>query len=160
MQVMDPYMDGENLRCELIEKMLEQGIKGGQNPDGSQKNGILSYEKGRITGIWDMDKKDYIPVDTIEGEVAPDLGSLPRGHMPWKEVIRDPDKSGKLESYFKSLAGEQSTAARLASEYGRNSKAIGELLVEKKVAASSADVNTVLLTGFFHAYGPVNDYFN
>ena len=34
------------------------------------------------------------------------------------------------------------------------------LLVEKKVAASIEDVNTVLLTGFYHAYGPVNEYFN
>ena len=157
---MDPYMDGENLRCDLIDRMMKQGVRGGQNPDGSQKNGILSYEKGRITGIWDMDRKDYIPVDTIEGEVAPDLGSLPRGHLPWKDVIGDPDKSAKLESYFKSLTGEQSPAARLASEYGRNSRQIGELLVEKNVAASTDDVNTVLLTGFFHAYGPVNNYFD
>ncbi len=160
MQVMDPYMDGENLRCDLIDRLMEQEVRGGQNPDGSQKNGILSYEKGRITGIWDMDKKDYIPVDTIEGEVAPDLGSLPPGHMPWKDVIRDPDKSGKLESYFNSLTGEQSTGAKLAKEYGRNSRQIGELLVEKKVAASTDDVNMVLLTGFFHAYGPVNNYFD
>jgi hypothetical protein len=28
------------------------------------------------------------------------------------------------------------------------------------VAKSTDDVNTVLLTGFFHAYGPVNDHFN
>ena len=27
------------------------------------------------------------------------------------------------------------------------------------VARSADDVNQVLLTGFFHAYGPVNEYF-
>jgi hypothetical protein len=27
------------------------------------------------------------------------------------------------------------------------------------VARGANDVNQVLLTGFFHAYGPVNDYF-
>jgi 3-hydroxyacyl-CoA dehydrogenase len=55
MQVMDPYMDGENLRCDLIDRLMEQEVRGGQNPDGSQKYGILSFEKGRLTGIWDMD---------------------------------------------------------------------------------------------------------
>jgi len=33
------------------------------------------------------------------------------------------------------------------------------MLVNTEVAASAEDVNTVLETGFFHAYGPINDYF-
>lgn len=160
MQVMDPYMENEELHCDLIDRMMDQGVRGGQNPDGSQKNGILSYEKGRITGIWDMEKKEYIPVDAVESEVGPVLGQLPEGHLPWKEVIRDPDRTGKLEAYFSNLAGEGSAGAMLAKAYGKNSGEIGRLLVNKKVAASTDDVNTVLLTGFFHAYGPVNDYFN
>ncbi len=49
--------------------------------------------------------------------------------------------------------------AKLAVEYGRKSDAIGKKLVADKVAHSAEDVNTVLLTGFFHAYGPVNGYF-
>jgi len=49
--------------------------------------------------------------------------------------------------------------ARLAMDYGLRSKQIGLQLVEDGVAASEKDVNTVLLTGFFHAYGPINNFF-
>jgi 3-hydroxyacyl-CoA dehydrogenase len=165
MQVMNPYMEGEELSCKLIDRFLDQGVKGGQNPDGSQKNGILSYEKGRITGIWDPGNKEYIPADKLEKETGTILGELPMGHIPWKEVIRDPGKEEKLGRYFGKLAeaagrGEAENGAGLAFVYGRNSRDIGQLLVDKKVAGSVDDVNTVLLTGFFHAYGPVNDYFN
>ena len=37
---------------------MEIGVKGGQNHDGSQKDGFLKYEKGRIVAIWDLDKKN------------------------------------------------------------------------------------------------------
>ena len=160
MEVMDPYMEGEELHCGLVDRLLEQGVKGGQNPDGSQKNGFLSYEKGRITGVWDPDKKEYIPADRLEADTAPVLGSPPGGHLTWKEMIRDPRKPEKLETYFSNLSKEKNLGARLAMEYGKNSCSIGKLLVGKNVAGSEEDVNTVLLTGFFHAYGPVNDYFN
>ena len=45
-------------------------------------------------------------------------------------------------------------------EYGRNSKKIAEKLVSDEVALSDKDVNTILKRGFFHAYGPINNYFN
>jgi hypothetical protein len=50
--------------------------------------------------------------------------------------------------------------ADLAKRYGRKSKEIGLGLVNEKVADREEDVNTVLLTGFYHAYGPINNYFN
>jgi hypothetical protein len=50
--------------------------------------------------------------------------------------------------------------AELATRYGRRAKEIGLELVAEKVAARDEDVNTVLLTGFYHAYGPVNTYFD
>ena len=31
---------------------------------------------------------------------------------------------------------------------------------DSKVANNADDVNTVMLTGFFHAYGPVNNFFD
>jgi hypothetical protein len=49
--------------------------------------------------------------------------------------------------------------ADLAGRFGRKSKEIGLGLVKDGVAASEEDVNTVLLTGFYHAYGPINPYF-
>ena len=50
--------------------------------------------------------------------------------------------------------------ARLAEAYGRRSKEIGLELVKDGVAGRDEDVNTVLLTGFYHAYGPINTYFD
>jgi hypothetical protein len=49
--------------------------------------------------------------------------------------------------------------AELAGRYGKRSKQIGLKLVADKVANSEEDVNNVLLTGFYHAYGPINNYF-
>ena len=48
--------------------------------------------------------------------------------------------------------------AELAKTYIRRSNEIGEYLVSSHVAKNKEDVNTVMLTGFFHAYGPINDY--
>ena len=152
--------DDEKLQCALIDRLVEQGVKGGQRPDGSQKDGFLSYEKGRIKGIWDPEKQEYISADQLESEVAFDLGDLPEGHFPWKAIIGDPDKAAKFENYFSSMRKADNPGAKLAVAYGKNSADFGQLLVDKKVAASTDDVNTVLLTGFFHAYGPVNTYFS
>jgi hypothetical protein len=160
MKVMDPFMSDEDMHCDLIERLTEQGIKGGQYPDGSQKDGFFRYEAGRITGIYDPDKKIYIALEEFESDCSKALGPLPDGHVPWKTLVRDRNKKDILKDYFKQLSGSANLGAQLAVDYGRNSCRIGQLLVEKKVAKSTDDVNTVLLTGFFHAYGPVNDHFN
>lgn len=160
MKVMDPFMSDEDMHCDLIERLTEQGIKGGQYPDGSQKDGFFRYEAGRITGIYDPDKKIYITLEEIESDCSKALGPMPDGHVPWKTLVRDRNKKDILKDYFKQLTGSANLGAQLAVDYGRNSCRIGQLLVEKKVAKSTDDVNTVLLTGFFHAYGPVNEYFN
>jgi hypothetical protein len=46
----------------------------------------------------------------------------------------------------------------LAKKYNQRSNEIGKALVNDGVAASDQDVNTVMLTGFYHAYGPINNY--
>jgi len=51
LKVMDPRLPGEGLKSPLLERMLSLGVKGGQDHDGSQKDGLLSYEKGRVTGL-------------------------------------------------------------------------------------------------------------
>ncbi len=160
MKVMNPYMKDEDIRCGLIDRLLEQGVRGGQNPDGSQKNGFFSYEKGKITGAWDPAAKKYLPAEAMEAKAGAALGGLPGGYVPWKDLVRDAGKNMKLDAYFNNLTGSGTLGAKLAMAYGRNSRAIAEKLVALKVAASTDDVNTVLLTGFFHAYGPVNKYFN
>ena len=50
--------------------------------------------------------------------------------------------------------------ADLAERYGRKAKEVGLGLVKEGVAQKEEDVNTVMLTGFYHAYGPINAYFD
>jgi len=156
---MNPYFPSEKLHSSLIDELNNAGIKGGQNPDGSQKNGFLQYEEWKITGFYEPGEKKYLPLEEIKPELDAILGDLPQGMEPWKNLVRDPEKENKLSGIFKNMRTLDTLGARLAMDYGLRSKQIGLQLVEDSIAASEQDVNTVLLTGFFHAYGPINNYF-
>jgi hypothetical protein len=155
---MNPYLPNEELHSALLDKMLESGVKGGQNSDGSQKDGFLKYEKGKITAIYDINKKSYVPVAEIQEKCDKYLGKLPEKLKPWKSVVGAKDKEEIFISYFGELKGMTTAGASLAVNYLNRSKEIGLKLVADKVAFNEADVNTVLQTGFFHAYGPINNY--
>lgn len=159
MKVMNPYLSDEDLHSPLLDKMMDLGIKGGQNPDGSQKDGFLQYEKGRPVGVYDIDKKEYMPISDFKEKADSKIGDPPASAVAWKAVIGDPKKEEKLEKYFDDLAQMNTFGAELAQKYGKKSKEIGLKLVKNNVANSEEDVNKVLLTGFYHAYGPINDYF-
>lgn len=160
MKVMNPHLPDEDLFSPLLDKMLSLGIKGGQNPDGSQKDGFLKYEKGRPIGIFDPNKKDYVPIAGFMNKCDEKLGNLPESSKPWKAIINNPAKSQILESYFRDLKSMKTMGAELARRYVARSREIGLKLITDQVAQNEDDVNTVLLTGFYHAYGPVNDYLN
>ena len=155
--VMQSYTTTENLKCSLLDLMLERNIKGGQFADGSQKDGILKYEKGKITGVYDPEKNIYVPVAELQGKADAFLGFMPEVR-PWKSVVGSPKKEEILKAYFKELRDTKSRGAEFTIAYARRSREIGIHLVNTGVALSEKDVNTVLLTGFYHAYGPVNDY--
>ena len=152
--VMDEHLD-EPLRHEVIDRALEMGVRGGQNPDGSQKPGFLQYEKGRPVAAYDLEKREYVPIDPAWDE---ELGPLPDGFRPWKALTRAADRDQALSAHFGKLAGMDTLGARLAVAYLARSREIGRQLVEMKVAASADDVNAVLMLGFYHLYGPINDY--
>jgi 3-hydroxyacyl-CoA dehydrogenase len=160
MNVMNPYLADEDLHSDLLDKMMEQGVKGGQYSSGAQKDGFLKYEKGRITAVYDPDKKEYVPVDEFAADADKMLGKLPESAVAWKATLRMKNKDEVLTRFFNDLKNSDELGAKLAVKYGRNSKAIGEKLVADGVANNADDVNTVMLTGFFHAYGPINNYFN
>jgi len=157
MFVMNPYTAGEEIHSKLLDKMLEQGVKGGQYSDGSQKDGILKYEKGRIIAVYDPLKTQYVPLAEIKQSVDEKLGELPAAPA-WKAVVGNKAKDDILKPYFAALKSSGSPGAAMALNYAKKSKEIGKHLVSSGVAYNDADVNTVLLTGFFHAYGPINDY--
>lgn len=160
MKVMNPHFPQEDLHSDLLDEMMRGNIKGGQNSDGSQKEGFFTYDKGRITGIYDPEKGAYTPVSEIEASADETLGDLPENHQPWKLVLRSSDRKSFLETYFSNLRKLNTRGAKIALDYGSNSEKIARKLVTDRVAANENEVNTVLLTGFFHAYGPVNNYFN
>lgn len=158
MKVMNPHLKDENLHSDILDKLISQGVKGGQNSDGSQKDGFLKYEKGRPTGVYDPEKKEYIDVSAFSSGVDEYLGDIP-GSMPaWKSIIRDKNKDEILQNYFSDLKSGTSKSAELARRYMKRSVEIGKKLVADNVARREEDVNTVMLTGFFHAYGPINDF--
>ena len=160
LDVMNAYLPGQGLQSEFIDALIEKGVLGGQNADGSQKDGILRYAKGRPSAVYCLGKSDYMPLDPDGWTGAADkaLGALPDGFRPWKTLLGAKDRADALASHFAALAGMDSEGARLAMEYLSASKAIGERLVADGVAADEAAVNGVLTNGFFHLYGPINEY--
>jgi len=157
MSVMDRHLKEETLHCPLLDRLLALGVKGGQYSDGSQKDGILKYEKGRPVAIFDPGTKTYIPISEIQPAVDARLGTLPAAPA-WKSVVGKKAKEEILRAYFGQLKNASGLGAELARFYATRSCEIGQALVSSGVAANENDVNTVLLTGFFHAYGPINNY--
>ena len=160
LNIMNPYFPEEDLHSDLIDQMVEKKILGGQNPDGSQKDGFLKYEKNRPVAVYDLQKSRYVAFDEGDWKAVADqkTGNPPDSFVPWKTLLRDPQRTDKLATYFSNLTSADTLGAQLAVAYLKRSKAIGEQLVATGVANSPDDVNGVLLNGFFHLYGPINDY--
>ncbi|MCK4224812.1 MAG: 3-hydroxyacyl-CoA dehydrogenase family protein [candidate division Zixibacteria bacterium] len=154
------YIKGEDLKDDLLAQMVEKKVLGGQRADGSQKDGFLKYEKNRPAGVYDIEKGEYKMFDPNgwSGELDKKLGGYPEGTIPWRKLLMDPKRGDKLSVYFKNLNASDTLGAKLAKAYLRRSKEIGEFLVKTGVAESDKDVNDVLLNGFYHLYGPINDY--
>ncbi len=159
MKVMNPHLPDENLHSQLLDKMMLSGIKGGQNADGSQKDGFFTYERGKLSKIFDLNAAEYVSFDSIAPDGDLELGAMPENAIAWKSIIRDANQHEKLKSWFHSFQSNENLGAKLALAYGTQSCNIGMKLVNDQVALSVDDVNTVMMTGFFHAYGPINNYF-
>lgn len=93
----------------------------------------------------------------MQAKVDEKLGKLPVAPA-WKSVVGNKAKDEMLRPYFSQLKANTGLGAELTKAYLLRSNAIGMQLVSSGVAFNENDVNTVLLTGFFHAYGPVNNY--
>ena len=158
MSVMNPHLADENLHSPVLDKMIGLGVLGGQYSSGAQKDGFLKYEKGRPVAIYDMDKKEYAPIANFAAKCDALLIDLPKSYVPWKAANFNKAKKEILEKYFAELNTMETMGAKLAKEYNKRSNEIGKKLVADNVANNDNDVNTVMLTGFFHAYGPINEY--
>ncbi len=160
LNVMNPFVTDEELHSDVLDKMMLQGVKGGQMSSGAQKDGFMKYKSGKIVAVWDMHKQSYVELETFKDQCDEMMGELPSSAVAWKSVLKNKKKEDLLTAFFNDLKKSDDLAASIAVNYGRRSKAIGEKLVSDNVANETDHVNTVMLTGFFHAYGPVNNFFD
>ncbi|MCD6091803.1 MAG: 3-hydroxyacyl-CoA dehydrogenase family protein [Bacteroidales bacterium] len=160
LNVMDPYMPDEDLHSDMLDQFIEMEIKGGQMSSGAQKDGFLKYERGKAVAAFDPATKSYVNFADFAEKCDTDLGAMPDGYLPWKAVIRKKNKDEIFTNFFTNMKAMESLGASLGLKYGARSNAIGKKLVADGVAANTNDVNTVMFTGFFHAFGPVNNYFD
>ncbi len=160
LNVMNEYIPSEELSSPIINKMIDVGVKGGQYPDGSQKPGFFKYEKNKPIGIYNLNDHEYFSYgnDNFFFNLNKAIGILPEAHEPWKDLLTDPDKDNKLKIYFSNLKNMDTLGAKLAKNYLVQSRKIAEDLVSSGVANSSKDVNATLMNGFYHLYGPINDF--
>ncbi len=161
LDVISGYLPGAPLRSPLIDAMIAKGVKGGQFASGAQKDGFLRYDKSGVAGIYDLESGKYMDLDRSQSgwcaKVDARLGALPAGWMPWKKWIGQPKRETSLMAYLDSFWQLDSAGARMARSYLLRSAEIAEGLVKDGVANNIDDVNGVLLNGFYHAYGPVNE---
>ena len=73
-------------------------------------------------------------------------------------MVGNKKKDELFKIYFDELKSSSTLGAKLAKDYHISSKNIGLNLVKDGIADNNENVNTVMLTGFFHAYGPINSY--
>jgi len=152
-RTMAAHIDGELFEAPLIQALLNDGHKGGQYPDGTQKDGFFSYDGRQAVAVFDRDTGGYEALTShIDDEL--DLNS----HITWKALLQDPCAADRLDEHFARLAKSESAGARLAREQLAASRQIGERLIATGVAANAADLEAVLQLGFHHAYGAINEF--
>lgn len=147
MQIMNRYL-GLTFNQGLMDQMVAAGRIGGQHPDGSQKDGFFQYKGHAIDKVYSLEKQDYVD---LPGDL---IGEIPEGHLPWKTMGKNKLRDELLKTYFRNLFELKTPQAQLASQHLLKSRDIARELVADGVARSIEDVNTVIMNGFYHLYGP------
>jgi hypothetical protein len=155
--VMNERLPGKGLHSPLVDRMVEMGIAGGQFADGSQKDGFLKYEKGRPAGVYDPEANAYVPLAGVAARCDERLGPPPASIQPWKSVVSRPDRPAFLEGYFRELRGLSTLGAEVARTCRKRAKETGWPGGD---GVARRERTSVMLTGFYHAYSPVNGYFD
>ena len=68
LNVMNPFVTDEDLHSDLLDKMMLQGVKGGQHSSGAQKDGFLKYKGSRVTSVWYIHKQTYVDLENFKDE--------------------------------------------------------------------------------------------
>ena len=158
LRVMSKHLSDKSLHSDLVDQMAGKKVLGGQNPDGTQKDGFLKYEKNRPAGVYDVEKGTYVSMDELKQKLDSKIGDPPIGFAPWKKMAGDPKKEQSLAGYFAGLKNAKGFGADLARTYLKRTREIALQLVTDGIANSDHDVNSILINGFYWLYGPINNY--
>ncbi len=145
------------LSAPLLEELLHHHIRGGQNPDGSQKDGLLQYSEGKIQAVVNEDFNTYTHVEVLWPETTRILGIEPKDNH-WKTMSQNSNRLELLQEHFDAVRNKQQEGNMLTINYISAMKNIAHKLYDHHVANSIEDINTVMETGFHHLYGPWNNY--
>ncbi len=158
LNVMNQHLS-EDLHCDLIDRFVRKGSKGGVTLSGAQKDGFFRYEKTHPVAVCNPEADDYTPLDQPWAwAITERLGEHPDPTLSWKNLNRDPQRQAKLAAYFQGFKQGSTLAVDLAIRHLQADRRTALKLVEQGVAACAEDVNRVLQLGFLHLYGPINDY--
>ncbi len=159
LRVMTHHIEKGIYHSPLIDQMSSNRLTGGQQADGTQKDGFFQYEGRRAVSVYASDQEAYLPLGSGSLKQADQaLGPISREDVSWRRLLDDPDRDRRLRSHFARLSASDSLGARLAVAYLTESGRIAQALVAKGIAKSPEDVNTAIVTGFHHLYGPINAY--
>lgn len=151
-RIMSTYLPENDFRTSLIDEMVSVGVVGGQRSDGSQKNGFFEYLNDVPQGVYELDKKRYVPLPAATMDKL--LGNPPEGWLPWKKMQKEANRNSQLKTYLQRLFQEETLGATIAKGHLIKAREIARNLVKDGVADKIDDVNTVMENGFFHLYGP------
>ncbi len=152
--IMHQYLELPTTYINLLQSLTRNGIYGGQNSNGSQKNGFFEYNGNEITGIYSSEKKKYIPLTEIEEKTSIDkLISTPPDNLSWKSLSKSTNQDFLIQNYLNSLSTEKTLGAELAVLFLQNLREIKQDLVKDGVAKSTSDVEAVLKKGFYQLLG-------
>ncbi|MCK4357427.1 MAG: 3-hydroxyacyl-CoA dehydrogenase family protein [Candidatus Cloacimonetes bacterium] len=159
LRVMRTHLGDKSLISNLIDKMVNNKILGGQYPSGAQKDGFLKYENNRPVGVYNIERGKYYMFDEDwKAEIDKEINPTNEKFSPWRALLMDPKKQEKLGTHFDNLESMDIWGAELALNYLKETKKIAEKLLSDGVADSTDDINAVLTNGFYWLYGPINDY--
>lgn len=149
MEIMDGDFKNEEFNNSILKRLLKQNILAGQDSYGGVKNGIFKYESGEIVGVYNRTK--------YEGFDQLNFDNLTL--LTWRDLKYKKDLEAILSSHFVHLSKSRSLAAKVAVKYGKACDKIGRDLISNRQAFSEKDINTVMVLGFHHLYGPINSFF-
>ena len=155
--VMARYIGGSEFDTSQFDRLLDAGIRGGQNADGSQRRGFFEYDGRRVAAVYDIERSGYFKIADVEGNSDRSITPLASPGNEWKALRSDPEATTKMKDHFAWLARLDHDGAAMARSSATTSRQIASQLVADGIAASDADVDTVITKGFAHLYGPLDE---